>query len=44
MNQRPRGWPSPVWWATLSAGVVSELLVGLCQRSCKTDPLTIMKN
>lgn len=29
MNRRPKGWPSPVWWATLSAGVVSVLLVGL---------------
>jgi hypothetical protein len=29
MNQRPRGWPSPVWWATLGAGVVSVLLIAL---------------
>ncbi len=26
MNRRPAGWPSPVMWATLSAGVVSLLL------------------
>jgi hypothetical protein len=26
MNQRPKGWPSPVMWATLSAVVVSVLL------------------
>jgi hypothetical protein len=27
MNRRPKGWPSPVWWATLGAGVVSVLFI-----------------
>lgn len=29
MNRRPKGWPSPVWWATLGAFAVSVLLAAL---------------
>jgi len=29
MNRRPKGWPSPVWWATLGAGVLGVLFMVL---------------
>ena len=27
MNRRPKGWPSPVWWATLGAGLFSAMFM-----------------